>query len=221
VHSAGMKLVTHTSSIESLNTVVELGADVMVHHNVTQQVPMPDTLIEKVAAYRGWGAPQPVTDRFQKGLEAIGHGWARYGGGAHRYNLERLIEAGANLCLATDACESSIDRMNDFTEQELLDRPWDLGKGSVYWLVAMVESGMSPLAALSAGTRDVAIAYGVDDKLGTIEAGKLADLLIMDRDPVADVRHVEKLDAVIKDGVLIDTASLPNNPVVTADHAFD
>ncbi|MFJ5956635.1 amidohydrolase family protein [Paenarthrobacter sp. NPDC092416] len=221
VQGAGLKLVTHTSSIESLNTVVELGADVMVHHNVTQQVPMPDSLIEKVAAYRGWGAPQPTTNRFQHGMEAIGHGWARYGGGAHRYNLERLIEAGANLCLATDACESDTDRLADFSPEELQDRPWDLGRGSVYWLRAMVETGMSSHQALRGGTRDVAIAYGVDDKLGTVEVGKIADILVLDADPIADVGNVARLNTVIKDGGIIDTAALPDNPVATVDGIFD
>ncbi|GAA1061091.1 hypothetical protein GCM10009573_25180 [Agromyces bracchium] len=221
VQGAGLKLVTHTSSIESLDTVIDLGADVMVHHNVSQQVRMPDSLIEKVAAFKGWGAPQPVTNRFQHGLEAIGHGWARYGGGAHRDNLERMIQAGANLCLATDACESSIDRMADFTPEELTDRPWDLGRGSVYWLTAMVETGFTPAQALRGGTRDVAIAYGVDDKLGTVESGKIADIILLDADPLADVANVAKLNKVIKDGVVIDTAALPDNPVATVDGKFD
>lgn len=221
IHGAGMKVVTHTSSIESLNTVVDLGADVMVHHNVTQQVPMPDTLIEKVASFEGWGAPQPVTERFQHGLEAIGHGWARYGGGAHRYNLERLIEAGANLCLATDACQSNNDRLGHFRPEELVDRPWDLGRGAVYWLVAMVESGMSASQALRAATRDVAIAYGVEDRFGTVEPGKAADILLLDGNPIADVRNVERLEVVIKDGAVIDTAKLPDNPIATAVRTYD
>jgi imidazolonepropionase-like amidohydrolase len=221
VQGAGLKIVTHTSSIESLDTVIDLDADVMVHHNISQQVPMPDSLIKKVASFRGWGAPQPVTNRFQYGLEKIGHGWARYGGGAHRYNLERMIEAGANLCLATDACESSIDRMADFTPEELQDRPWDLGRGSVYWLTAMVETGFTPAQALRAATRDVAVAYGVEDKLGTVEVGKLGDILIVDENPLADVANVNKLSAVIKEGAVIDTSSLPDNPVATVDGKFD
>lgn len=221
IQGAGMKVVTHTSSIESLNMVIDLNADVMVHHNVTQQQKMPDSLIQKVADFDGWGAPQPVTDRFQQNLEAIGHGWARYGGGAHRYNLEQMIKAGANLCLATDACESSVDRYSDFTNEERQDRPWDLGKGSVYWLRAMVETGMSSHDALRGGTRDVAIAYGVDDKLGTVEVGKLGDILVLDGNPIADVGNVANLSVVIKEGAVIDTAALPDNPVATVDGKFD
>ncbi len=54
-----------------------------------------------------------------------------------------------------------------------------------------------------ANTRDNAFAVGLEGELGTIEPGMLADILILDKDPIADVSVLQKgkhLSAVIKDG---------------------
>jgi imidazolonepropionase-like amidohydrolase len=54
-----------------------------------------------------------------------------------------------------------------------------------------------------------------------VEVGKLGDILIVDENPLADVANVNKLSAVIKEGAVIDTSSLPDNPVATVDGKFD
>ena len=63
--------------------------------------------------------------------------------------------------------------------------------------------GYTPMEAIVANTRDNAYAVGLEGELGTIEQGKLADLLILDADPLADISILQggrHLEAVIKDG---------------------
>ena len=63
--------------------------------------------------------------------------------------------------------------------------------------------GYTPMEAIVANTRENAYAVGLEGELGTIETGKLADLLILDADPLADIRVLQggkHLEAVIKDG---------------------
>ena len=63
--------------------------------------------------------------------------------------------------------------------------------------------GYTPMEAIVANTRENAYAVGLEGELGTIEPGKLADLLILDADPLADIRVLQggrHLDTVIKDG---------------------
>ena len=63
--------------------------------------------------------------------------------------------------------------------------------------------GYTPMEAIVANTRENAYAVGLEGELGTIESGKLADLLILDADPIADIRVLQRgrhLDTVIKDG---------------------
>ena len=56
------------------------------------------------------------------------------------------------------------------------------------------------MEALVAATRIGAKAIGVEDKLGTVEAGKWADLLILNADPLKDIRNIREIDLIIRDG---------------------
>ena len=63
--------------------------------------------------------------------------------------------------------------------------------------------GYTPMEAIVANTRENAYAVGLEGELGTIETGKLADLLILDADPLADIRVLKRgkhLTHIIKDG---------------------
>jgi imidazolonepropionase-like amidohydrolase len=66
----------------------------------------------------------------------------------------------------------------------------------------MVGLGMKPLAAVRSATSVDAKLLGVDDKLGTLEAGKLADVIAVPGDPSRDVTALEKVFFVMKDGVV-------------------
>lgn len=64
----------------------------------------------------------------------------------------------------------------------------------------LVESGLTPMEALTAATLHPAEFMRMDDKLGTVEVGKLADLVLLDADPRVDIGNVHKINTVIKDG---------------------
>ena len=66
----------------------------------------------------------------------------------------------------------------------------------------MVSLGMKPLAALRAATSGDARLFGVADKLGALEAGKLADVIAVDGDPARDIHAMEHVVFVMKDGVV-------------------
>ncbi len=66
--------------------------------------------------------------------------------------------------------------------------------------------GFTSLEAISAATRDNAVAVGLPDDLGVLEAGRLADVIVLTRDPVADIRVLQggqHLAWVIKDGKVV------------------
>ena len=77
-------------------------------------------------------------------------------------------------------------------------------------LIAMADAGLSPLASIIAGTRDAAAAMGVSDRIGTIEAGKEADLLVVDGDPTRDLEDLRKVKAVFRGGVSVPVS--PSSP---------
>jgi Tol biopolymer transport system component/imidazolonepropionase-like amidohydrolase len=74
------------------------------------------------------------------------------------------------------------------------------GLGLVTELEEFVAAGLTPAEALFTATRDAAEALGAADDLGTIEPGKLADLVVVDGDPLRDVRDLRRLRLVILNG---------------------
>ncbi len=68
-------------------------------------------------------------------------------------------------------------------------------------LELMVAAGMPAMDVIVAATRDSAAKYGRDRELGTIEPGKLADLVVLDEDPLADITALHRIRAVYQRGV--------------------
>ena len=68
----------------------------------------------------------------------------------------------------------------------------------------MAEAGLEPMAVLVAATRGGARAMGREAELGTIEPGKLADLVILDADPLADIANTGRIHRVVKGGEVLD-----------------
>ncbi len=67
----------------------------------------------------------------------------------------------------------------------------------------MVQYGMTPLEAIQAATRNAAEALTREKDVGAIAVGRYADIIAVDGDPLADVRELESVDAVVKGGVLV------------------
>jgi len=79
--------------------------------------------------------------------------------------------------------------------------------------------GYTPLEAITASTKDNAYSVGMEGELGVIEAGKLADLLILDADPLDDIRVLQggkHLNAIIKDGRRVDLSVQPEEDTLLA-----
>ena len=79
-----------------------------------------------------------------------------------------------------------------------------------------VQGGMTPLEALRTATSAPAEYLGMDNDLGTLEAGKLADLMIIDGDVTRDIRLSDKLTHVMLNGRLYDAATLEEQ--LSGDH---
>ena len=74
-------------------------------------------------------------------------------------------------------------------------------------LVGLAEAGLTPPEVLVAATRDAALALGVLDDRGTLERGKLADVVLLGRDPLRDVENFSAIELVLVGGVEVYRAS--------------
>jgi imidazolonepropionase-like amidohydrolase len=215
VRQAGVPLASHTTSIESLQTAVDLETDAMMHVNVTAQIPIPEDLLNQMSKGPGWSVIQPTTHEYQSHLEHTNDPSALYAGAVHHDNILRLLGSGAPIILGTDAGYPDPDVISDLPAEDQKERPWTLGPDHIVWLKAMVEKGMSPMDAILAATRNVAKAYGKAEHYGTVEVGKVADLVVIDANPLKDITNIGRVHSVVKGGVQVDIAGLPTNRVVS------
>ena len=87
---------------------------------------------------------------------------------------------------------------------------------AAHWeLWSFVRGGMSPAEALRAGTIESAKSLGMDRDIGSLESGKLADLIVLDADPSVDIRNSDKIAQVMLGGRLYDAKTM--NEVSTGD----
>jgi imidazolonepropionase-like amidohydrolase len=90
-----------------------------------------------------------------------------------------------------------------------------LGKQHFNVLMGAQDIRMKPMEALQAATRNIAKAYKVDKDLGTLEQGKFADLLVLDRDPLENAENYRAISVVMKGGQVIDRDALPTQRLLT------
>jgi imidazolonepropionase-like amidohydrolase/Tol biopolymer transport system component len=90
------------------------------------------------------------------------------------------------------------------------------GIGAHWELWSFVRGGMTPVEALRAGTIVAAQSLGMAADIGSLEAGKLADLVVLDADPTADIRNSDKVHQVMLGGRLYDAATLDEVSTGTA-----
>jgi len=217
-HRAGLTVQAHSTSPESLRMEIEAGADLLQHGDVTGPVPMPEETMEVICTRQIPCAALLVTRRFLKWNEASGCDPMKT---IHRLkdaNDRRLIAGGARLLLTTDGGVYPADAgdMPLFAGQfSADDLPTALGEGHFHWLLAAHELGMEPMAMLQAATSNIAHAYQVHHDLGTLEAGKYADLVVLEKNPLEHPSHYRSIAAVMKAGRLIDRSALPTEPILT------
>lgn len=111
-------------------------------------------------------------------------------------NLLRLHAAGVPIVMGTDAG-------NTFTLH---------GASVNQEMEAMQAAGLSPMDVLVASTRNGARAMGRGDDLGTLERGKIADLVVLGADPTADIANVRRIEAVMRGGLLHERRALEFPP---------
>jgi imidazolonepropionase-like amidohydrolase len=75
-------------------------------------------------------------------------------------------------------------------------------------LALLVEAGLTPLQALQAATLNPARYLEATDSLGTIEAGKVADLVLLDANPLEDISNTRRISAVVLNGRYLDRRAL-------------
>ena len=106
--------------------------------------------------------------------------------------IEALHAAGAGLLLGSDAPQ--IYNVPGFSTHRELE--------------SLVASGLTPYQALETGTRNVATFFGSQKETGTIERGKRADLVLLDADPLADVRNTTRRSGVMVRGRWLPQAEI-------------
>lgn len=130
---------------------------------------------------------------------------------SRRHNAEKLARAGCRITPGTDsywAAAPELTRTPKHDEQ-------DHGNGTIAAIEGLVELGMTPSEAIVAGTRNGAIAARGLQEFGTLETGKLADLVVLSGDPLADIHNIRKIVDVFKEGRRIDRSRLPQVRVLS------
>jgi imidazolonepropionase-like amidohydrolase len=103
------------------------------------------------------------------------------------------------------------------TTRKLVNAGVTIGTGTDIWqipigvhmeLEQLVASGLTPAQAIHAATGAAAQILGAEKDLGTIEVGKLADLIILDADPLVDIRNTRKIWQVIQSGRMVDRQAI-------------
>ncbi len=101
-------------------------------------------------------------------------------------NMRRFIKAGLKFSMGTDT-----GAFLDFQQED----------PNANEMMYMVEMGMDPMAAIEASTRIGADALGLSDQLGTVEKGKLADVIVIAGNPLQDMAAMKRVAYVVKGGV--------------------
>jgi imidazolonepropionase-like amidohydrolase len=109
----------------------------------------------------------------------------------------------------TPVAQDNMKRLND-VGKEIVAAGTDQSSGPALHreLELLVGGGISPADAIVIATRNAARALGKLEELGTIEAGKLADMVLLRADPTTDINNAKQVDAVIKNGQIIDRSRL-------------
>jgi len=220
VHAAGLTVQAHTQSVEALRVAIEAGCNIIQHCNITGPVAIPKSTLQQLVDRNTASTVFPLTQRRYEWFKDHGDTLTSrlFTVATVETNVANLIESGAIILLATDsgvlAAESATDAaLGAVYSGE--DNLFELGQGHFNWLKAMQEKGMSPMALLKSATRNIAAAYGKLKELGTIEAGKIADLLILDKNPLLSAENYRCIHMIIKDGDIVDRGALPMSPLLT------
>ena len=128
-----------------------------------------------------------------------------------RKNAQALIRAGARITPGTDSYWAAAPELTRTPKPQDQDH----GIGTILAIEGLVELGMAPSQAIVSATKNGAFAARGLKDFGTIEAGKIADFVILTADPIADIANIRKVAAVWKDGRAVDRERLPQTRVLS------
>src|SRR3954471_9015196 len=241
-HTRNRAAETHSTSIEGLRLSIAAGIDGIQHPELLDGRAMPDDLIrtivdrglncsmlastiagpawkrhlktkeeaEKKRAEAEKDARTPAREKtsYERRKEAADVGADL---DMRRANAQKLIRAGCRVTPGTDSYWAAAPEFTRTPKQPDQDH----GIGTIMAIEGLVELGMTPAQAIVAATRNgAAAARGLND-FGTLEPGKLVDLVLLSGDPIADISNIRKVTAVWKSGRAVDREHLPRTRVLS------
>jgi imidazolonepropionase-like amidohydrolase len=174
----GLRVCAHAECLEGVKIAVEAGVDTIEHGDVLDEE-VCKKMVEKNIIY------VPTLSIYYVGP------WAVEVPEVQLKSFRIAHKTGVKIALGSDA----------FTEELT-----PFGKYNIGEIKRMVDAGMSPMEAIISATKISAEALGISDKVGTIEEGKIADLLIINGNPLDDITILldkNNIETIIKEGVII------------------
>jgi len=188
-HGRGTVASAHITSTVDLDLALDAGADDLAHMAVDRLLTTDE--VERVVAEDVYWVPS---------LEL----WACAGSRAMAVdNLSRFVNAGGQVALGSDFKGYTCD--------------WDLGMPMTE-IRLMSEAGMTPMQIIVAATAHGAHVCNLEHQIGTLEEGKIADLFVIEGDPLADLENLQRVRLVFRDGVVI-RGDLPGEMLPTPRRA--
>lgn len=179
-HRMGVRVAAHCMSLDHARHAVENGVDRVEHGPIVYEPEFVPMLAEHGASWcptlsqLHWG----IEERAKRGLSAEAVARIERALDARCRMISEALDAGVTVGFGTD------NRM----------RP-KAGQNGIEFRL-MTDRGISPAAALSIATRRAARLVGVDGDLGTLEVGKVADMIVVDGDPLTDVACIATPDHI-------------------------
>ena len=193
-HMAGRKIAAHAHGTQGIKNAILAGIDSIEHASLID-----DEGIRLAKEHGTYLVMDIYNDDYilneapKYGLPVENLDKERMVGRLQRENFRKAFQAGVKMAFGTDA---GVYPHGDNAKQ----------------FFYMVKFGMTPAQAIRAATSSAADLIGRSKDVGTIEAGKFADMIAVNADPLSDVRTLEHVDFVMKSGVVYkDTRSFPSH----------
>jgi imidazolonepropionase-like amidohydrolase len=176
-HRIGKKVAAHAIGSDGIAAALRAGVDTIEHGDG-----LTDALMDEMARRGIYWVPT-ITVGVYVAPGRSGN-WSKMAD-LQRENFPKAVKKGVKIALGTDAGGFDWKLLNEAKEFE-------------YY----VQYGMTPMQAIRTGTSTAAELLGWADKLGTIEAGKWADIVAVSGDPLKDIKELENVKFVMKAGVV-------------------